>query len=102
VGGFNTIRNNLIKNSNISLDVNVSSKGLIRLVRCTDTICENNSLYMGVKSPEDAKFSPYGIKYISMVNPTIRNNMTVNRTPANSSYIDKGGHTGNIVITDNK
>ncbi len=54
---------------------------------------------MGVVSPADADFSPQGIRYVDLVNPTIRNNRILNRTVANNSYESIGSHTGSALIS---
>jgi hypothetical protein len=54
---------------------------------------------MGVKSPDDANFSPYGIRYQDSTNLTLRNNSIINRTTANSSYEASGSHTGSVLIS---
>jgi Right handed beta helix region len=99
VAGYTTVRNNTIKNSNKSLDPITFDKGAIYLEASTDTVCENNNIYMGVVSPPDANFCPFGIKYVSMVNPTIRNNRILNRTVANPAYVSSGSHSGSILIS---
>ena len=100
VGGFCTVRNNSIRTSNKSSDAFTGDKGGITLEKSTDVICENNFIYMGVVSPNDVDVSPYGIKYIDLVNPTIRNNRIINRTTApNPNYISEGTHTGIKLIS---
>jgi hypothetical protein len=96
-GGFVTVRNNTIKNSN-SIKGNFNGQQtLIFLNTCTDLFCENNFLYMGVVSPPDANFSPQGIRFTGLVNSTIRNNRILNRTVSNNSYQDNGSNTGCLI-----
>ena len=101
VDGYCTVRNNSIKNSNISSDSFPNDKGGITLEKSRDVVCTNNFIYMGVVSPEDADVSPYGIKHIDLINPTIINNRVVNRTVANPDIVSEGTNTGTIRITDN-
>jgi hypothetical protein len=97
--GIGFVRNNTVYNSNIALDVTTFDKGCIYLQDMKDMICENNSIYMGVKSPDDALFSPYGIRYQDSTNLTLRNNRIINRTTANSSYEASDSHTGSVLIS---
>jgi parallel beta-helix repeat protein len=98
VGGYNTIRNNTIKNSNASLDKIDFDKGAIYLKKTIDTVCENNNIYMGKVSPSSSNFSPFGIKYVDMENPTIVKNTILNRTSSNPSYVSTGKHSGKRLI----
>lgn len=95
--GYVTVRNNIIKNSNKSLDATTFDKGAIYMELSTDTICEDNSIFMETSTSNQC---PFGIKYVDLINPTIRNNRILNRT-ANSSYITSGTHTGNKLISRN-
>jgi hypothetical protein len=88
--GIGFIRNNTIYNSNTKLDVFTGNKGCIALEKCTDIVCENNCIYMN-------STTPFGIKYNTMVNPTIQKNSILNRS-INPSYISEGTHTGQILI----
>jgi hypothetical protein len=99
VGGFCAVRNNTIKNSNKSLATFTGQEPLIYLQSSIDVVCENNLLYMGVVSPDVADFSPQGIRYVDLVDPTIRNNRILNRTVANNSYESIGTHTGSVLIS---
>jgi hypothetical protein len=98
VGGYNTIRNNTIKNSNASLDTIDFNKGAIYLNKTIDTVCENNSIYMGEVSPPNSNYCPFGIKYVSLMNPTIVKNKILNKTPSNPSYVSSGRHSGKKLI----
>ena len=50
---------------------------------------------MGVVSPADANFSPFGIKYAGTnVNLQLRNNRIRNRTVSNPNYVASGSQTG--------
>jgi Right handed beta helix region len=95
--GLCFIRNNTVKNSNISLNATDYDKGCIYMVFCEKAVCERNSMYMTVTSPADAHFSPYGIKYISVTNSMIRNNRIINTTAGNPSYSASGTNTGTRV-----
>jgi hypothetical protein len=99
VGGFCTVTNNIIKGSNKSLVTFTGQEPLIYVESCIDPVIEDNLLYMGVVSPEDPDFSPEGIRYVNLVNPTIRNNRILNRTIANNSYLSIGKHTGSVLIS---
>jgi hypothetical protein len=99
VGGFCTVRNNMIKNSNKSLTTFNGQQPLMLIESCIDPVVENNFLYMGVVSPEDPNFSGQGIRYVNLVNPTIRNNRILNRTIDNKSYLSIGKHTGSVLIS---
>jgi hypothetical protein len=99
VGGFCTVRNNMIKNSNKELQVQTGQEPLIYMGVSNDVICENNSLYMGVVNPENPDFCSHGIRFSNLVNPTIRNNRIINRTVANPSYESVGTHTGSVLIS---
>lgn len=96
---FCTIRNNMIKNSNKSLQPPSGREPLIHMEASTDVICENNSLFMGVVSPPNSNFCTHGIRYANLVNPTIRNNSILNRTVANNSYESIGSHRGSVLIS---
>jgi hypothetical protein len=97
-GGFVTVRNNTIKNSNKSGVTFNGQQQLMYLQGATDLVVENNLLYMGTGADPD--LSPEGIRYGGLVNPTIRNNRIINRT-ANSPYFDSGGHSGTQLISRN-
>jgi hypothetical protein len=96
--GIGFVRNNTICNSNAVLG-GTDTSGCISLEGVNDCICENNSIYMGVTSPENAAFSPFGIKYNISENLTLRDNKIINRTVANPSYIESGSHTGTKLIS---
>jgi hypothetical protein len=97
--GIGFVRNNTIYNANVGLDTIDFDKGGIYAVNSIDLVCESNSIYMGVTSPADAHFSPYGIKYENSVNFTLRDNRILNRTLGNESYVSLGSHTGTKLIS---
>jgi len=70
---------------------------------CTDLVVERNDLYMGVTSPDNALFSPNGIRYGNLTGCIIMGNRIINRTTApNPSYERKGGSTQtNCIISRN-
>jgi hypothetical protein len=99
LAGLCTVRNNVIKNSNAQRATYTGQEPLIFATSCTDPIIENNFLLM--ESDADANFSPEGIRYVNLVNPTIINNRILNRTIANNSYLSIGTHTGSVLISRN-
>jgi len=97
MAGFTTIRNNFIKNSNISSTSPTSFAGLIYLGDSTDIICEKNDLVMEANADTDV--SPYGIRYSDLVNPVIRENRIINRNATNPNYTTTGSITGTKIIS---
>jgi hypothetical protein len=100
IAGFTTVRNNVVKNSNISLNASSFRYPAIYLNIGTDIVCERNNILM--ENNANALFSPSGIRYVSLVNPTIQNNRIINRTTANPSYEASGTQTGTINISYSK
>jgi len=94
------IKDNEITNTNTSLNTTTFDKGAIYIADTTDTICEDNNIYMG--SNADTHYSPSGISYVGTnVNLTLRNNKILNRTASNSNYVVSGTQTGSKRISRN-
>jgi hypothetical protein len=99
--GFCEVRDNTVINSNAELDTGTSNS-CIHLDHCTNMLCENNSIYMGVIIPADLKFSPCGIKYFALVNSKIQGNSIFNvTTTPNPNYVNGGGHSGVNIFSHN-
>jgi hypothetical protein len=99
--GICEVRNNLVINSNGELDAGTNNS-CIHLDHCLNMICENNTIYMGLRYPPDVKFSPAGIKYTFMVSSKIQGNRIFNLTTTpNPNYVNGGGHSGTNIFSHN-
>jgi len=99
VADFVVVKNNTVIDSNINLTdpASTSNTGLMRLANSTHVVAEDNTLYMGVTSPDNAWYSNYGIRLENLINSKVQNNRIINATTANSSYQSSGTHTGSKI-----
>jgi hypothetical protein len=104
IAGRSTVKNNLIVNSNKELASNAGGYqqdiGLIRIVNVSDLEVTDNTLEMNVTSPANSDFSWYGIRYQGLNKCIVERNRIINRTLANSSYVDLGGNTNCEISRD--
>jgi len=72
----------------------------MRLANTGKVICEYNTLFMGVTSPENANYSSHGIRYENLSNFVIQRNRILNTTLApNPPYVSAGTHTGTKILS---